>query len=278
MNDGIPDTLSWKLYKKRMSKPVDDNEMRLDLSNIGINKKFYFNTIKGDKGLSKQLRVFGFREPLNWKTYYDYVEEDDVVLDIGANIGLFSILSSKAKKLICVEPVKECMSVLKQNLKDNNINAIVINKAVGENVKIEVTEHVNLSKVSENGVLVESETLKELCEKYESTLLRMDVEGYEYKIFRYGIPKDVKKICLEFHTDLMGKEKTLELLELFKREDFNIDFMIEDLPLRLYPYYKFLKFTGLIKLITYIKKDVNYNKARDLVFEGRGIKYFLLSR
>ncbi len=74
MNDGIPDTLSWKLYKKRMSKPVDDNEMRLDLSNIGINKKFYFNTIKGDKGLSKQLRVFGFREPLNWKTYYDYVD------------------------------------------------------------------------------------------------------------------------------------------------------------------------------------------------------------
>jgi hypothetical protein len=120
--------------------------------------------------------------------------------------------------------------------------------------------------------------IKELCEKYESTLLRMDVEGYEYEIFRYGIPKDVKKICLEFHTDLMGEEKTLELLELFKREDFNIDFMIEDLPLRLYPYYKFLKFTGLIKLITYIKKDVNYNKARDLVFEGRGIKYFLLSR
>ena len=274
----IPKTLSWLLYRRVMNNVKVKDSINVDLNKIGINKKFKFNIIKKDEGLSKQLTAFKFREPLNWKNYYDYVENKDIVLDIGANIGLFSILSCKAKKIICVEPVEECMPILKKNLKDNNMEAIIINKAVGKNVKIEKSEHINLSKVSDNGVLVESETLKKLCDKYNPTLLRMDVEGYEYEILKEGIPACVEKICLEFHTNLLGGFKVIELLKIFQNNNFDIDIMIEDLPLRLYPYYNFLKLTGLIKLVTYKKENLSYNKAMELVFKGRGIKYFLISR
>ena len=274
----IPKTLSWLLYRKVMNNVKMEDSINVNLNKIGINKEFKFNIIKEDEGLSKQLTAFRFREPLNWKNYYDYVESKDIVLDIGANIGLFSILSCKAKEIICVEPVEECMPILKKNLENNNMEAIIINKAVGENVKIEKAEHINLSKVSDNGVLVESETLKELCDKHNPTLLRMDVEGYEYEILKEGIPACIKKICLEFHTDLLGNEKVIELINIFEKNNFKIDIMIEDLPLRLYPYYNFLKLTGLIKLITYKKENLSYDKARKLVFKGRGIKYFLLSR
>jgi len=40
--------------------------------------------------------------------------------------------------------------------------------------------------------------------------------------------------------------------------------MIEDLPLRLYPYYNFLKLTGLIKLVTYKKENLSYNKDKGI--------------
>lgn len=174
---------TWIRYNHKMAKDYGDDKINLDLNNIGIPKKISFETLKGDMGLSKQIRAFGFREPLNWKQYYDYVEQKDVVLDIGANIGLFSILSGKAKKLICVEPVKLCTPLLIENLKNNNLsNAKIINKAVGRNVRIEVCEHVNLSKVSDKGELVESSTLQELCKEYEPTLLRMDVEVMNMKL------------------------------------------------------------------------------------------------
>lgn len=91
--------ISWvpfKIIDKVRGKPP--NKKIIDLNKIGIREVFAFNFIKEDLGLSNQLFTFGFREPLNWKHYYEYVEDTDIVLDIGANIGLFSILSKNAKK------------------------------------------------------------------------------------------------------------------------------------------------------------------------------------
>ena len=85
--------ITWKAYNKAIENDIEKEQIEVNLKQIGINKIFIFNTLKGDKGLSRQLRVFKFREPLNWETYYHYVKRSDKVMDIGANIGLFSILS-----------------------------------------------------------------------------------------------------------------------------------------------------------------------------------------
>ena len=270
--------ITWKAYNKAIENDIEKEQIEVNLKQIGINKIFIFNTLKGDKGLSRQLRVFKFREPLNWETYYHYVKRSDKVMDIGANIGLFSILSKKAKSLICIEPIECCIPLLEKNIKDNDIKATIINKAIGKNIKMKIDEQINLSHVSNDGIPIESLTLKEACKLYDSNLLRMDVEGYEYDIFKEGIPNTINKICLEFHTTILGKKKTLELLSIFEKNGFNIDYMLEDLPLRLYPYYKFLKYTKLIKLITYKKKNISFNRAKDLIFKGRNLKYFLISR
>jgi FkbM family methyltransferase len=57
------------------------------------------------------------------------------ILDLGANIGMGTIyLSSQFPEasFICIEPDKRNLSLLEKNLKRNNLNAIIIPKAIAE--------------------------------------------------------------------------------------------------------------------------------------------------
>src|SRR3989344_3246674 len=148
----IIESLSWIPYKtaKMFGKRKNDF-LILDLEKIGIKKRFKFNTTKTDEGLSSQLKTFGFREPVNLEYYHKFVEKNDKVLDIGANIGLFTILSENAKEIICVEPLKQAIPLLKKNINDNNLmeKTKIINAAVGKKGKliISVDEQLNLSRI-----------------------------------------------------------------------------------------------------------------------------------
>jgi len=279
--------ISWIPYNiiyNRESKK--QNPIKLNLGDVGVKKNIIFYVIDNDEGLSKQLRLFGFREPLNWKKYYYFVDEEDVVLDIGANIGLFSILSKNAKKIICVEPIRECIPILEKNLDSNKLldKSVIINMAVGKKGRLwlERDTHINLSKVVQKGTKntqkIKSELLEYFTKKYKTNLVRMDVEGYEYEILKQGIPKRINKIAMEFHAGLLGNKKIKEILQLFHKEKFKVRDIVEDLPLRLYPFYKILKKTGLIKFFTYVKKDLNPLDCYHLIIKGRSIKYLFLKR
>jgi len=283
----IIEKISWVPYNiiyNRESKK--QNPIKLNLEGVGVKKNIIFHVIDNDEGLSKQLRLFGFREPLNWKKYYYFVDEEDVVLDIGANIGLFSILSKNAKKIICVEPIRECIPILEKNLDSHNLlnKSIIINMAVVKKGRLwlELDTHINLSKVvqkrTKNTQKIKSELLEYFTKKYKTNLVRMDVEGYEYEILKQGIPKRINKIAMEFHAGLLGNKKIKEILQLFHKEKFKVRYIVEDLPLRLYPFYKILKKTRLIKFFTYVKKDLNPLDCYHLINRGRSIKYLFLKR
>ena len=56
---------------------------------------------------------------------YDFVFDDLVVVDIGANIGTFSLwIYDRAKKIYAIEPVKEVLDCLNETIKDNNLTKI----------------------------------------------------------------------------------------------------------------------------------------------------------
>ena len=62
------------------------------------------------------------------------IRDTDIVIDVGAHIGLFALYSSqfcKNGKIYCFEPVKENFDLLKSNLELNCIrNVIAINAAI----------------------------------------------------------------------------------------------------------------------------------------------------
>lgn len=279
--------ITWIPYElMRKIKNKKRNFIKLDFGKIGLKRKFKFYLPKDDEGLSSQLISFGFREPLNLRYSYKFVSKSDKVLDIGSNIGLFPLLSENAKEIICVEPLKEAIPTLEKNIKENGLSnkTKIINAAVGKKGKliIEVDKKLNLSRIinekSDNSYEIKSFELKDLVRKYKSNYLRMDVEGYEYEILLNKVPKRIKKISIEFHTGLLGRKKTNDLLSYFKKEKFKASYFIEDLPLRLYPFYSILRKFGLVNLFSYVKKDESINGVLESIDKGRKVKYLFLER
>ena len=167
--------------------------------------------------------------------YFKYftIEKGDTVLDLGANIGGFSVIASvyKPEKIICVEADPETFNVLKKNLELNNVKAELINKAVWseDNVWIPfriMRNHSNSSTIlerkGENYFVIEVPTisLKRLVKDYGPIdFLKCDIEGAEFEVFLNTPKKYLKKIdkiVLEYH-NWSEKYSHRDLIELFEK-------------------------------------------------------------
>jgi len=287
MKNPLIEKISWLPYNLLCKIKNDKRDIaELDLRKVGIDKKFVFNIIPEDAGLSTQLKAFKLREPINLEYYWKFVEPTDIVLDLGANIGVFSVLSSNARKIIAVEPLEKAIPYLKRNLELNGLSgkSEVIRMAGGKKgwLFLEEDEKLNLSKVvemeNEKTQRVRSEPLSYFTKKYNTNLLRMDVEGYEYEILYKKIPKGINKISIEFHTKILGEKKAEELINYFYDEGFIVETLVEDLPIRLYPIHDFLRRTGKIKSVTYVKRDLSREDVLKFIDKGRKQKYLFLRR
>ena len=62
-----------------------------------------------------------------------FIEDGDVVVDIGANVGVFSLFAFKegAKRVYAYEPIVEHVVLIRKNLRENSFDAFeVVNCAV----------------------------------------------------------------------------------------------------------------------------------------------------
>jgi FkbM family methyltransferase len=269
-----------------MATSKKKNCINVDLNKIDIPKNLKFSLSEKDMGLSNELRTFGFREPINSREYYNFLSKEDIVLDIGSNLGYFALLATRAKKIICIEPLEECIPILTKNLNDEEKirNYKIINKAVGKkkHMYIEKNKKLNQSRVfdrcNEYTKKVKSETLDYFIKKFKANVLRMDLEGYEYDLLYKKIPEKVTKISLEYHTNFLGRKKTKRFMEYMEKEGFIVKSFTECLPLRLYPFYGILKKTGLIKKFTYVKKNIKPTESLKYLFEGRSVNHINFER
>lgn len=276
--------ISWIPYNLRNQHLCRrDKIIFVNNHNIFNRIRFPFEVIndKDFHSLSRNLQAYKFREPRNANEFEKFVTEDDVVLDVGANIGFFTILARKAKRIIAIEPIKRCIPILENNLRINEINnAEVLNIALGDGspVYIKEEEAVNLSMVvgkdEEGSKLIKSLTLDDFSKKYKINLVKIDAEGFEYEIFgKAKIPKNIDKIMMEFHTGLMGKNKSIQIINNLYKEGFYVERLIEDLPLRLYPFMRFLT-----RVMGYSKDNLTRKETIEEIFKGRSLKYLYLRR
>lgn len=120
------------------------------------------------------------------------IKENDIVIDIGAHIGIFSTFAAfQAKKGIVYsfEPLKENFELLKKNVEINKLKNIkIFNKGLGgreDFEKLYISEKnkaAHSTKIIENKnnyTLIEITTLKKIIDQINNkvNLLKIDCEG-----------------------------------------------------------------------------------------------------
>ncbi len=155
-----------------------------------------------------------------------------VFVDVGANVGYYTIRACRmgVENVISVEAHPENFKVLKRNVELNGCKAELVNKAVWNESGLKVSMEYEsgqrgMSRIgSENGN-VETITLNDLLKEYESIdLLKMDIEGAEYKALLGAgdVLRRIGSMVLEVSKD---EENIRELLERYgfivKKADFS---------------------------------------------------------
>ena len=121
----------------------------------------------------------------------DDIKKSDIVLDIGANIGAFSILASKkAKHVFAVEPLSA--DIIRKNIAINGINNITVLET-GIGMGKQTIRYKRRQKVIE---LTPLDKILEITGKCD--FLKMDCEGGEWSI-NYHDLEGFRQIECELH-------------------------------------------------------------------------------
>ena len=150
------------------------------------------------------------------KIYYPYLsgKKDAIILDLGLNIGLFSIYASKyAKQIYAFEPAKSIFSLAQKNIYENGIeNVKLFQKAIGptdgkttfyhstNKTMYSLSPAVNDNKEKEEVETVRLDTFVKQEKIERIDLIKCDIEGTESNLFTSESFKNIVPIvdCLVY--------------------------------------------------------------------------------
>ncbi len=176
------------------------------------------------------------------RRHYPVVASDRVIVDVGANIGLFTIYAARQlpdARIIAVEPFPDTCRRLQQHVEDNRLarRVTVLNCAVAEEtgqgemdaaagipsqyrrIHHEATATLNVKHRGPAaldmapGVLVENKTLGEILELTNTDnvdLMKMNIHGSEYPVLMKtpaAVLQRFRRIAVQYH-ELPASAKT----------------------------------------------------------------------
>ena len=214
----VPKTEKEKNYTKKTT--TLDNSI---LEKYNLNSENFETTSEFDWGvncsnMNEIIKKEIFEENIYEKFFS--VKENDIVMDIGANVGAFSysILNKKPKHIYCIEPSINLISAIKNNLKGHSVT--IINCAVSNENNKSKKPNENVYIYSHEGEY-ETKTFKSILEENNIDhidFLKIDCEGGEYDVFNEEnkdfILNKVKYIVGEWH--FTGIENFLEKFKKFR--------------------------------------------------------------
>ena len=209
-----------------------------------INDKFVIFKTKTDLRIKIRVRSTDLMALTNVWMINEYdienfkINTNDMIIDIGAHIGLFSLLVSqlcKTGKILSFEPVRENFDLLVSNLKLNHVeNVLPFNMAVSKNsgrldlfLNNDQSAHSIFSKSSES-INVESTSLQKIFDENKISsckLLKLDCEGAEYQIID-SLPSEyldkIQNIVMEYHLADTKPELVKSLILKIENAGFKI--------------------------------------------------------
>lgn len=291
------------IFRGRLTIEYKYGFLKYNLVNKLNRDKFKIITVNGakmciylaDNGISRELYLYRQREKFATEFFKSFLKEDDVIIEIGANIGYYVLLENniaKKGKIFACEPMTFSRNLLKINVKLNNVENVKIYPfALGDQHKEQefyIYNSINWSSfIKKNEKLVSTEMVKimtidsfiqEYLDGNTPTVLRMDVEGYEYNIIKGALNTikqcDKMKIFMEIHPRILSSKDLNDLLNILKSNNFKIKAIINDCPGP--HYYPFLdnKIWSSIEEIPFGNVGNSYECLLKYLQMGKGTEVF----
>ena len=140
-----------------------------------------------------------------------FLRNNDLFIDIGANIGSYTVLASAeiGSNVICIEPIPSTFEILKNNISINNVKLNTTALNIGLSSKeatlkftksLDTVNHVSTSIDSEF-IEVKVNTLDNITLVLDLCLIKIDVEGFETEVLngekRVLENKNLEEIIIE---------------------------------------------------------------------------------
>ncbi len=161
------------------------------------------------------------------------INENDCVVDLGANAGLFTTLAAiHGRKVISVEAQDGFIPIIESNLRKNNcFDKAQIEWGIIGNGKGVVSVDDWQSRASHYRHEPPTLEMEELLKKYkveQVDFMKIDIEGSEYALFENHPSwlKKVRRIAMEVHCKFGDAN---ELATLFKNNGFEVWLLDNDL-------------------------------------------------
>ena len=195
-----------------------------------------------ENSIHKQLILDHIRETKATEIMQQFIEPEDIILELGANIGYYVCIESKILSeqghIYAVEPSPENVALLERTIALNGIQNIeIFNMAMSDRqgtAKLYQGQACNLhslvgqsDRLEQNYVEVQTDSVDRFLEgKRPITFLRMDVEGYETVILQ-GMQNtlahsSLTKLFIEIHPVLIEPDQMQVFFDQLEDSGFEI--------------------------------------------------------
>ena len=206
----------------RKVKHYSLSNLQTDYAEVFGNKLFL-----SKKGLALTVSHYGTYEELEAKIMEEKIEMGNIVVDVGANIGLHTLnmarIVGNTGQVFAFEPDPSNFEILKKNVKINNYKNIILEqKAVGDKhgrTTLYQSDHPGKHRIFPQTEQAKSQVQVELTNLdnyFDSDMtdkinfIKIDVEGLEFSVLKgmKNILKNSKKIKILFE---FMPENTIEV-------------------------------------------------------------------
>lgn len=150
----------------------------------------------------------------------DDLKSDDIVFDIGANLGVFtSLVANRVKHIVAVEPL--FFNELMENIELNGLdNVTCLPYALGGPAESEETGHINFNGKSQEvkyktlGAIIKASGMK-------PTFLKTDCEGGEWGLTAKDLD-GIRAVEAEVHT--FGGKNPQDFVKMLEVEGFTVTY------------------------------------------------------
>ena len=166
------------------------------------------------------------------------IGKDDIIIDIGAHIGLFSLYASQFctnGKILCYEPSTENFELLQNNITQNHIENISPTNSAVSHSNDYVTLYINPDNTAHSihdstskSIQVKSTSLQNIFDSNKldyCNYLKLDCEGAEYEIID-SLPleylKKIKQIYIEYHFSDSKHSMLEEMIKKLEKSSFTV--------------------------------------------------------